>query len=124
VAGSLTTAVPTRAELIDAGALLDVTRLARGHQIKLPCAISAAAWHACGAARDSFATAAGDQLANRILAAARSQAVHSPKAALARPVLGFAVEDTRAGQHILELELTVGPGDDGDPVATIDVAGF
>lgn len=124
MARTVTTAVTTRTQLIDSGTLLDVTRIARDHQIKLPCAISAAAWHACGGRPDTFATARGDQLAGRILAAARSQAAHSPKAALARPTLGFAVEDTRNGQHIVELELTVGPGDDGDPVATIDVAGF
>jgi len=124
VARILTTPVTSRAELIDAGSLLDVTRIARDHQIKLPCAISAAAWRACGGRPDTFATARGDQLAGRILAAARSQAAHSPKAALARPALGFAVEDTRNGQHIVELELTVGPGDAGDPVATIDVEGF
>src|SRR5665647_605729 len=74
VARTLITPVTTRSELIDAGSLLDVTRIARDHQIKLPCAISAAAWHACGSA----------------------------------------VEDTRNGQHIVELELTVGPGDDGE----------
>ena len=115
----------TRSQLINAGSLLDVSRLGRGHHMKLPCAISAAAWVACGGLRDDCATATGDELANRILAAARSQAVHSPEDALARPVLGFALEDTRlGGQHIIELELVVGPGDDGDPVATINVAGF
>ena len=49
--------VTTRTQLIDAGTLLDVTRVARDHQIKLPCAISAAAWLACGGRPHTFATA-------------------------------------------------------------------
>ena len=113
----------TRRELIEAGALLDVTRLAHAHRIVLPTAITRDAWTTCGASARDFATARGDLMANRILAAARSQAVHSRPASLAADVLGFAVEDAADG-HIVELALRVGPGEDGEPVVTIDVAHY
>lgn len=112
----------TRRQLIDAGQLLDVTRLARGHRIVIPTAITPAAWSACGARAVDFGTAHGDRIASRVLAAARSQAVHSRPSTLDRPVLGFAVENTDG--RILELELEVGPGDDGQPAATIDLAAY
>ena len=116
------TSTTTRRQLLDAGALLDVTRLAHGHRIVIPTAITAAAWKSCGGRPAEFATARGDSLAGRILAAARAQAVHSRPSTLAAAGLGFALEDTSG--LIVELELLVGPGDSGEPVATIDVAGY
>lgn len=117
------TAARTRRELIDAGVLLDVTRLARQHRITVPAAITAAAWTTCGSTTTEFATPTGDVLAHRILQAAFDQAAHSRPSALANPALGFALEDAGA-RHIVELELTVGPGDDGEPVVTIDLATY
>lgn len=113
------TAAVTRRQLIDTGRLLDVTRLARGHRIVVPTAITVEAWKACCGRVAAFATARGDVLAGRILAAARSQAVHSRPSTLANPVLGFALESPTG---VVELELEVGPADDGQPAATIDVA--
>lgn len=111
----------TRRQLIDSGQLLDVTRLARGHRIVVPTAITIDAWKACGGRVADFATAHGDALAGRILAAARAQAVNSRPSSLANPVLGFAMENPTG---MVELELEVGPADDGTPAATIDVAGY
>lgn len=120
---SQTQTTATRRQLVDSGALLDVTRLARHHRMKVPCAVTSAAWVVCGGTPADFATANGDVLAHRILRAAFDQAAHSRAAALASPNLGFALED--AGQHhIVELELIVGPGDDGEAVVTIDVAAY
>lgn len=121
VAPALGTAAATRRQLIDTGQLLDVTRLARGHRIVVPTAITLDAWKACGGRANDHATARGDQLAGRILAAARAQAVNSRPSSLARPVLGFALENPTG---MVELELEVGPADDGTPAATIDVAGY
>lgn len=115
------TTAATRRQLIDAGRLLDVTRLTRDHRIAVPTAITVTAWKACGGRVSEFATPRGEDLAHRILAAARAQAVNSRPSALARPILGFAVENP---DGIVELELEVGPADDGTPAATIDVAGY
>lgn len=43
--------------------------------------------------------------------------MHSRPSTLANPVLGFAVENTTG---MVELQLEVGPADDGTPAATID----
>jgi hypothetical protein len=120
---AFSTSTATRRRLIDSGSLLDVTRLAHTHRIVVPTAIAVGAWKACGGRTEEFATAAGDALASRVLAAARSQAVHSRPSTMAAAVLGFAVEDAGSGR-IVELELAVGPGDDGDPVATIDLPAY
>ena len=82
-----------RRALLDSGQLLDVTRIARANRIIIPTALTLHAWKACGGKVADVGTARGDQLATRILAAARSQAVHSNPAALAAATLGFAVED-------------------------------
>lgn len=121
VAGITGTAAVTRRQLIDSGQLLDVTRLARAHRIVVPTTITLNAWKACGGRLSEFATAGGDQLAGRILAAARAQAINSRPSSLANPVLGFALENPTG---MVELELEVGPDDDGTPAATIDVAGY
>lgn len=113
---------PTRQHLLDIGRLLDVSRLTREHRIKVPTAITTAAWTACGGTRTSFATPAGDRLAHQILAAARAQARSTTADKLRDPTLGFSIEDTRG--RIVELELTVGPDDDRSPVATIDVVAY
>lgn len=121
MAFSITTA-GTRRQRIDAGDLLDVSRLAHNHRIVIPTAITSAAWNVSGGRPVDFATARGDALAGRILAAARSQAVHSVPGRLMASALGFAIEDAHG--RIVELELQVGPGDDGGPAATIDLADF
>jgi hypothetical protein len=112
-----------RRQLLDTGALLDVTRHARDHQIILPCAISVAAWAACGGRTIDFATNRGDALVTRILAASRAEAQHASPRRLAAAALGFALENAGNG-HIIELELLVGPDDNGDPVATVDIAAY
>jgi hypothetical protein len=114
--------VVTRRQLIDEGALLDVTRIAPDHRIVLPTAITAKAWHACGGRIGEHATVSGDKLAGRILAAARSRRVLARPGELAAPTLAFLME--MGPGRVLELELTVSRGDTGDPVATIDVAEF
>jgi hypothetical protein len=122
MAFSIVAGAATRRQLIDDGALLDVTRLGPEHRIVVPVAISTGAWKACGGRLAEFATGAGDVLAGRILAAARTRAVLARPRDMASPSIGFIME-TGPGR-IVELELTVGPGDTGDPVATIDVAGY
>jgi hypothetical protein len=122
MAFSIVAGTATRRQLLDDGALLDVTRMGPEHRIVVPVAITADAWQACGGQLAEFATSAGDVLTGRILAAARTRAVLSRPVEMAAPSIGFIME-TGPGR-VLELKLTVGPGDTGDPVATIDLAGY
>lgn len=113
--------VITRGDLLADGSLIDVSELASEAGIRIPCALTVAAWSECVAWDDANGALQDETgrlwdvvwMARNAMARARSAS--SVDFSLLRvPNRPRCTRATTAW-----LTVTVGPGDDGEPVATI-----
>lgn len=109
----------TRAQAIEDGALIDVSKTAKEAGFKIPVAVTAAVWSQC-VKMTPAAEKAGNDEAGRlwdVLWMAFYAARQNPSAQELRYRL-YVVSD-RPKARLVELKLHVGPGDDAEPVITI-----
>jgi len=111
----------TRAELLDSGALVDVSLPAFVWGFRVPVAVSRAVWLACGRPHEICIEQPDEQAAairlSTLLQAAASAARKNP----GRAELLFSFALKRIGEPVkrMRLKMICSAGDDGEPVITV-----
>jgi len=109
----------TRAQAIEDGVLIDVSKKAQEAGFKIPVALTAGAWESCVKMTPAAEKAGNDESGRLwdVLWMAFLAARRHPDAQQLRYQL-YVVTDRRKAR-LIELKLHVGPGDDARPVITI-----
>lgn len=116
----------TRAQALEDGVLVDVTRMAKEAGFKVPVAMTNAAWCDCVAWGEEDKPGLGqsedgrlwDVLFLAVMATRKAEGNQAPFSVFRVPREGVAVMPERA-----ELYLWIHPGDEGEPVCTILLEG-
>lgn len=113
----------SRAELLDAGDLIDVSDIAREAGFRVPVAVTRAVWVDCIERGEADSMLHQDQEQSERLWAvmwgARSQIKNVPRQSSTFFDLSVSADGQGVKPRLVTLKLIVNPGDEGQPVLTI-----
>lgn len=110
----------SRSQAIEDGVLVDVSEVAHEVAFRLPVAVTAAVWARCVAWGGEMAGQDEQGRLWDVLWIARLAA----RSAQDKSEVDYTLRVVQAGQAVehVELKMAIGPGDDGEPVITIQLA--
>lgn len=113
----------SRAQAIQDGVLVDVSKTANEAGFKIPVAVTAAVWSQCVKVTQAAKRAGNDETGRLwdVLWMARVAALESPRANMVHYELYVVTNGT--APELVQLKLHIGPGDAGEPVITIMLPG-
>lgn len=119
----------TRGDLLADGSLIDVTETARGAGFRVPVAVTVSAWADCVAWADEDNTRKGTiqdeagRLWDVVWVASRAARRADGGGTVSFQLLRVPREGRGRTARLVTLEMTSGPGDDGEHVITISMPG-